>query len=154
MKKLSKEQVKQRISDFMTDMEWAFDYQNFDRTVIFKKEDHETESCACSVVNDWKYRRVTITIFPCFFDADLKIQRGYLLHEFCHTFTDKLHETLEDMLKGKLYTADQVTGTNEEATSRITQVIGALLEGRMKYARTGYAKYIEVKKPKKRKVKR
>lgn len=153
MKKLTEKQVKNRVLQFMSDMEWAFDYQNFDRCVIFKKQPH-TKDIACQVICDWEYRRVTVEVFPCFFDASPEIQRGYLLHEFCHTFTDKLCNTAVALLNGKFYTFDQIKDLNEEATSRITQIIEALLKGKMRYARDGFAKYTAEKKVIKKKSKK
>ena len=134
----------------MTNMEWAFDYQNFDRSIVFKKKNHPTNNCAASVEEDSEYRRVVVNIYPSFFEGTLEIQRGYLIHEFCHTFTHKLSDKAIILVYGKLDTHDCLTSTIEEATSRIAQIVGTLLDGRMTYARKGYSAYVKVGKKKKK----
>jgi len=145
---LSKAQVKRRITEFLKDMEWAFDFQNFLRTINFKDNDDpppedKTSGPAAYVEIDWEYQRITINIFPCFFDSSIELQRTYLLHEFCHTFSDKLYGKAINLLRGKLETSAHLTQANEECTSRITELVGRLLEGKMRYARDGYANYIK-----------
>lgn len=145
--KISKERVKKAVSQFFSDLEWIFDYQNFDRGIIFKEENFEDTAAAVDI--DSEYRRVTMKIFPSFFDHKIYDQRDILLHEFCHTFTHEVHQGALRLLNGKFESADKLASRNEEATSRITQIIGALLKGKMKYARRGYKDYIKNAEPRK-----
>lgn len=143
---LKHSKLKKKIIRFLNDMQWAFDYQNFDRVINFEKNEHPKKEVVCEVINQWEYRRVIIKIYPSFFEADAEQQRGYLLHEFCHSYTDMLYDMALDLLNGKLHTHEQIRLRNEEATSRITNVIESFLLGKMKYAKDGYARYLQPKR--------
>lgn len=143
-KKLTKAQIKKRIFRLLNDIEYLFDYQNFDRSFVFEKE--EKENTACEVVTDLEYRRVTIKIYPCFMTHSVWDQRQLLLHEFCHTYTDKIYQLAVSLLNGKYETFENFRRANEEATSRITETMEALLRGRLRYARKAYARFLDPKK--------
>lgn len=141
---MTKEAVKKRVNDFFTDMEWMFDYQNWDRSVVFKEKDDN--ELAAQVRQEDEYRRITVDIYPCFFTHSPKEQREFLLHEFCHSFSHKLYCASIDLLDGKLHTKEQLRKLNEEATSRVVQIIDALLRGKLRYAKRGYERYLAKKK--------
>lgn len=143
-KKLTQPQVKCRIEDFLCDLEWLFDYQNWDRRVVFETTDKD--SCAAEVTTDAEYRRILIKIYPAYFTHSPRDQRLFLLHEFCHSYTDRVYKMGIDLLNGKLRTNDMLNAANEEATSRITDILDALLRGKMRYARKSYARYLDAKK--------
>ena len=133
--------MQKRITDFCHEMDFLFDYQNFDRAICYCKE--QKEGIAAEVKTDIEYRRMTIHLYPSFFTHSIKDQRELLLHEFCHTFTDKIYCKAINLLNGKFETNDTLQMTNEEATSRITNVLHGLLIGRTLYAKKAYAKYLE-----------
>lgn len=143
-KKLTDLQVKKRIEFFLTDVEDMFDYGNFDRTISYPKEDKD--NCACEVITDLEYRRVNIKIYPSFFTQTARDQRQLLLHEFCHMYTDKIYQLAVSLLNGKHESFENFRRANEEATSKITETIEALLRGRLRYARKAYARYLDPKK--------
>lgn len=125
----------------MTDMEWLFDYQNFDRSIVFKTVNKD--DCACEIMTDLEYRRVTVMVYPSFFEHSLKEQRELLLHEFAHTFSDKIYHLAVNLLNGKAESFENFRRANEECTSRITNVLDGLLRGRKAYAKRGYAAYLK-----------
>ena len=141
MTQREKNKTKARIFALMTELDWLFDYKNYDRGVVFEKQDEK--HLAAKVVEDREYQRITIHIYPSFFTESLENQRDYILHEFCHTFTHSLQQIAYDLLNGKLQTEPHIHNANEEATSRITRVISALLEGKKQFARKAFAEYIK-----------
>lgn len=145
LKKPSRNKVKKAVKKFIESMVWMFDYQNFDRTILFREKDED--NLAAGVTIDKEYQRVTIFIYPCFFDNTIDSQRQYLLHEFCHTYTDILKKKASNLLNGKLETEESIRFSNEEATSRITNTLDALLQGKLGYARKAYAQFIETLSP-------
>lgn len=146
--KISKERTKKAIRRFLEDMEWMFDVQNFDKGLVFKKEDWEDKAAVVNI--DSSYRRITIEIYPCFFEASPEIQREYLLHEFSHCFTTELLKIGDLFLNGKLVTQRELQNRNEEAVCRITSVLDSLLRGKLTYAKKGYARYLSSLTPKKK----
>lgn len=154
MSKLAQARVKRAVSQFMDDLQWAFDFQNLDRRIVFDTQPFAKSKEVCARVDfDFEYRRLYVYIHPCFFENTPADQRGYLLHEFCHVFTSDLYGRSINLLNGKLESFDALTSCNETATSRITQVIGALLQGRMRYARKGYNDYVKALTPKSKSIK-
>lgn len=137
--------AKKRIQLFLEQIEWLFDYQNWDREIVYKKDVKDTGHgrLAAEVKQDSDYRRVSLFIYPGFFDHTPKEQREFLLHEFTHTFTTRLYAAAIDLSNGTLHTPEQLRKLNEEATSRITNVIHGLLDGRKTYAKEAYAKYLK-----------
>ncbi len=141
-KKLTEQQVRSRIETFMLEMESLFDFQNWDRSIVFEKIDSKNN--AAEIKQDIEYRRVTIFIFPRFFLNSLKNQREYLLHELCHTFSHKLFCAGVDLINGdRVHSYEALKAVNEEATCRVTLLIQKLLLGKRKWAGVAFAKYIK-----------
>lgn len=143
-KKLTIQQVKNRVELFLGELEFAFDYQNWDRRVVYEKEDKD--NCAAEVNTELAYRRLTVRIYPAYFTHSPRDQRLFLLHELCHSYTDKIYQLALSLLNGKFETAETLRLANEEATSRITDFIDCLLRSRMRYTRVAYARYLDPKK--------
>lgn len=142
LKKHSKDKAKKKVLKFLEDLEWMFDYNNYEKSIVFKEEDKD--EIACEVVEDWDYRRITIKVFPTFFTHSLKDQRKFLLHELCHSYSNKIYQQLHEIINhGKFISWNSVKQNNEECTSRITETISRLLEGNLRYAKRAYSDYLK-----------
>lgn len=138
--KVSHHKTKKRIQTFIEDLQWLFNVQNFERTIVYSETDQDES--AATVLIDKEYQRITITIYPCFFEYSLEQQRGYLLHELCHMIGHDLAEIASGFLEGKHANRKQIQAAEEQLTSSITMLMNGLLQGRMSYARKGYARYL------------
>lgn len=129
---------------------WMFDLQNFDKTIRFAKEDYE--DCAAHIDMGNEYRRITVVVYPCFFvDNSPDSQREMLLHELCHSVLNDLANRARNLLNGKAETVESVRFSNEQATSRISQILHRLLKGEMLYAKNAYKEFLTDAAPVKRK---
>lgn len=135
----SKKQKKQ-ILEFLEAMDWMFDLSNFDKTILFPEED-EGEKAAKFLLRE-DYQDVNITIYPRFFEEKKESQRKILLHELCHAITQESRTAMVNLSDGVLVTTSRISDINERETSRIENLLDALLQGRLKYARDAYAKYL------------
>lgn len=133
-----------RITALMSQLDFVFHVQNFDRTVVLKKEDYDNR--ACDIKTDLEYQRIEISIYPCFFENSLEDQRMYLLHEYCHVLLKPLAQVVSNLQDGKLETKEHRIFAVEQTTSAMANILAALLKGRMRYARKAYADYIDAKK--------
>lgn len=52
-----------RIKDFLQELEFLFDYQNWDRSICYC--DADRDDCAAEVKSDPAYRRITIHLGAC-----------------------------------------------------------------------------------------
>ena len=125
----------------MEQLDYLFSVNNFDRSIIFKKEDKEDVSADISI--DIPYQRLTVNIYPVFWTHSRKEQREMILHEYCHTVSRPLNDVACDLQDGKLITKTQRKEAWEEVTSRTAQLLDAQLRGRNKYARVAYEKYLK-----------
>ncbi len=137
-KKPTKAHLK-KINNFLNAMEIMFGVQTYDRTFTVKEEDRDDLAATINVQED--YRRIKICIYPCFFEASLKQQAAYLLHEFCHYLTDPLNDFSHAVMKGQFQTDEHRRIALEKSTSMVTELAGALLEGRFQSARKVYHDY-------------
>lgn len=145
---------KKRITEFIDGIQWLFNINSFDREIIIKDKDEE-ERCAEITFRE-DYQSVTIRIYPTFFKETLYSQRKILLHELCHCITIPMKCLAYDLSNGILVTEKQIKEENERSTSRIENILDGLLQGRLKYAKDAYEKFVEVDKnvQNKRKIKR
>lgn len=147
MKKKSSipKKVPKRILDLTDQLEFMFSLQNYDRVIFLKKQEGK-EGYTASIEVQEEYQRVTINIFPSFFEAPLNEQRQYLLHEFCHTISHPLLEVADNLRSGRLETPENVRIASEKTVSKTTEILHRLLRLKMGYARKAYAKYLDTKK--------
>lgn len=145
-KKKNKYPIPSRVWKLTNDLEFLFGLQNFDRE--YRRMSKDLEDRVASVKVDEKYQRITISLYPNFFKETIKQQREALLHEFCHYLTDPLYEVAHNMTEGELQTYKSVRHANELSTSRVAQLVDALLRGKKAYARKAYAQFIHT--PRKR----
>lgn len=135
------EKKKLRIIKFLEDMQWLFQVQNYERKLNIKKEDEDDKSAEITFNED--YQRITIKIFPCFFEQTLEEQRKALLHEFCHTITIPMNKLLVEYIDGKSITQETARMVHERSTSQIENILDGLLRGRFSYARKAYKDFIK-----------
>jgi hypothetical protein len=148
---LPNKEERRRLLALMEALDWMFSITNFDRTLHYMHEaDDSSPDCIAEVSVTREYQRITISIYPKFWELDAEKQRKALLHEYCHSETEPLQHQAEALRKGHLVTEKQVSEAVEEVTSRMENHLDALLRGRKKFMRDAYAAYLKKKKRKKR----
>lgn len=130
-----------RINSFLTEMQWMFGLQNYDRSFFFEEKDEKNYACKVEIEED--YQRIVIRIYPCFFDNNLENQREYLLHEFCHFLTDAISTIAYNMAMGDLETDKNRKEANEKSVSRTTNIMDKLLTGKLDFAKKAYKDYLK-----------
>lgn len=128
------------IQDFLGVFQYMFGIQNFDHEIIKEKEDYNDRMAFVTTEHD--YQRVTIRIYPLFFTKTKKEQRKALIHELCHTLIVQSKRDAYALLDGKLVTHDAIDDHNEEATSKIENIIDGLLQGRFTQEVKTYKKFL------------
>jgi hypothetical protein len=138
-------QNKKKIMHLLEQFDWMFGCQNFDRSVVFKKEDEyiDDRRRVCVINYHEDYQEMTVLIFPCFFEKNLQEQRKILLHEFVHTITIPLNRIACNLHDGVLCTPEQIRHEHERATSKIDNILNRLLIGGMTYAKKAYKDYLK-----------
>lgn len=141
--KLSKDQIKAKVREFVYEVDWFFDCPYWDRQLVWAHDPHpQDENCNAEVTINEKYQEVSIKIYPRFFKLTLKSQAETLVHELCHLIMQPSKKAGFDLLNGKLITEDRLLEINETATSKLTQRFVTLFEGKSSYLRRAYKKYI------------
>ena len=147
MKKPVKHPTKQeekKLFTLMEQLDYLFSVNNFDRHIAFKeKENPENAEVAADITIEIAYQRISIRIYPCFWEHTRKEQREFLLHEYCHTIPHPLNVLACDLREGKMVSMEQRRDALEEVTSRIALLLDAQLRSRNKYARIAYEKYLK-----------
>ncbi len=133
-----------RVHDLLDQLQWLFGFNNFDRSIILEPKDGNNLAAEIAIEED--YQRVTIHLYPTFFEHSLNDQRLFLLHEMCHGLTHDMHDIADKLRAGKVVTPEAIRHANEKSTSRIQNILHGLLQGRMRYARDAYGKYVDMKK--------
>jgi hypothetical protein len=141
-------QNEKKIMKLLEQLDWMFSIQNFERSIIFEKEEEyfNDDPVFCRVAYDEAYQRVIIYFYPHFFRTGLKKQREILLHEFVHTITIPLYRMARNLHNGQLYTPEQIRQEHEQATSKIEKLLDKLLCGGMRYAKVAYKEYLRKEK--------
>lgn len=131
-----------RVTRFLESIDWFFDLNNFDKTILFEEHDGKDDEAA-SITYDHRYRTVTIRLFPSYFSEKVLVRRKILLHELCHSITIPMQQASVNFLRGKAITEEQVFSMGEEATSKIENMLHGLLIGRYRYARDAYRNFLK-----------
>lgn len=135
---------KRRILNFLDEIDWLFAVNNWEKTISFEKENNsENRHTAATITPNEKYQRLKITIFPEFFTCSRNEQRKILLHELCHILVAPMLINTDDLFNGKVVTDDQITFAHERVTTSIENILDGLLQGRLKYAKAAYSKYLK-----------
>jgi len=139
-----------RITNFLEAMDWAFELNNFKRTLLNKElQPEDCPDLTAEVVPDMTYKELTIRLYPNFWTLPLQDQRKALLHELVHTLIQDTKMIANDLLNAKFRSLEEIKNANEKATSSITHLLDNLLIGNLKYAKKAYKDYMEIKKKKK-----
>lgn len=131
---------KKKLDALMSDFDFMFNICGYERNLIFKKES-EDESAA-SICIDVPYQRITLNIFPTFWEHTKKQQREFILHEYCHTIGHPIANLAKDLLDGVFVPKSKIIDMEEEANCKIVHLLDYQLRGMAKYTRTAYAKYL------------
>lgn len=127
--------------DFLSDMQYLFALQNYDRTVVFKTEPNEDKAASVYVEED--YQRIKISIYPCFWGNSLKNQAEYLLHEFCHYLVLPIDMVAYNALTGKMESSEHRRVALEKSVSSIANIIDSFLTGHKSLEMKIYQKYFK-----------
>lgn len=138
---------KKFINDFLTDLQWLFAIQNYERGVSFVDEDRESDkegfSTYADVLVEEDYQRIKIRIYNAFWGLSREQQCKTLLHELCHVVTWPLKEAGDCLLDGKLVTREAFRVAMERSTATIENMLHDFLRGYNKHARECYQKYLK-----------
>lgn len=150
MPKVPTKKQKKKLMALMVDLDWFFGVTNLDRTLTYMhKNDPESPDCACDVTIDRPYQRMSINIYPTFWENTENRQRDYIVHEYCHYLVQPLQEIARHLSEGRLHTKEDISQSVEQVTSSVANIITDMLSGRRKYAVIQYAKYVDKVKKKK-----
>src|SRR3990167_119852 len=136
-----------RIHDFLGDLDFMFELNNFKRTLLDKES--QPEDCpdlTAEVVPDMTYKEIILKLYPNFWTLSLQDQRRALLHELVHTLIDDTETIANDLLNTKFHSSEEIKNANEKATSSITNLLDRLLTGNLRYAKRAYRDYLGIKK--------
>lgn len=138
-KKLSENQIQNKINEFLDEMGWVFEIQHYKQYIKYSKEQRDNVGAEIAVRH--KYRDITITIYPCFFELNRTEQCKVLLHELSHIFTTPMKVNAINLLLGKFVTEDQIRYDDERLTETISDFIFNLAIGKRKYVKRAIEKY-------------
>lgn len=148
--------IQKNIIDFLEEIGWLFEINNYQKFIVFKKEDFEEEDkykylADIEVRND--YKDMLINIYPKFLKENKEQQCRTLIHELSHTFTHESKTNAINLLNGKLVIEDKIRYDNERLTETISDLIFNLAQGNRKYVNGAIKKYLKepVKTTKKKK---
>jgi hypothetical protein len=140
--------MKKQISKFLSDFDYLFGTQNFEKHI--KYADKDDEEAYADITFDEKYNRIYLCIYPKFFEQTKEEQRKTLLHELCHTITIPSQQASMDLVNGKLVTEDRIRWINERETSQIENIIDMFLTGKCDFFKKSYKEYLNEKEKRNR----
>lgn len=130
----------------MNQLDWFFGLKGYERNLIFCEKDES--SISASITTEENYQRITLKIYPCFFEETLEAQREIILHEYSHTILQTTKVLAYNLLEGNLETKKTIDYENERATSKIQHLLNSLLEGNSQYVVKAYKNVLSKKKKK------
>lgn len=140
-----KRTTEQRVKQFLYEIDWMFQLNNFDKTVTIKEHDAEEDGCnkVAKIYYESKYQRVEVEIYPIFKTYSIDKQRKVLLHELCHVIAAESKRAMMGLLSGELTPENKVTEINETEVSKIENILDMLFRGKLQYAKQAYANYLK-----------
>jgi len=144
MKHPTKKEEKQ-LQELLDSFDWFFGVKRMDRGLVYKERDEGGKSAEIRYEED--YQRITLYIYPCFWEGSRKERRKAILHEYCHIITIPSKVGMRELLDGKLITKDRIQEINERETSQIENIIDCLLQDHASYLPKSYKQYLNAKMP-------
>ena len=133
-----------RVQKFLEQIEWAFELNNYQRTLVNKEHQPEdSPDLTAEVKTDEIYKTIELTLYPNFWDYSLTVQRDALLHELVHTILIKNKNISMDLLNGVHHSPQGVKDADEKSVTHITVLLSGLLQGRFRYIKQAYLDYIK-----------
>ena len=140
-----KQKAKLRL--LMEQLDWFYGVSNQDRHIVFCKEaKQKDENTAADIIVNEKYQRLTIHIYPTFWDSTEEEQREYITHEYTHYLINPIQKIAAQLHDGRFHTVDDIVDAVEKSTSSVAIMIDALLSGHRKYMIRAYKDYLTKKK--------
>jgi hypothetical protein len=129
----------------MNAIDWMFQINGYDKDIVMKDCDESNGEGRhlAEIRTEVDYQKVTVTIWPLFKTFSLEAQRKILLHELCHVINADSRRAKIESLDGKLTHEQRCKEINEEATSKIENILDRLLTGNLKYAKKAYEDYLK-----------
>lgn len=141
------EKQKRKLANLMEQLDWFYGVSNQDRYLNYKKQnDPESPDSAADISIDEQYQRMTISIYPNFWDNTEKDQRAFMIHEYTHYLVQPLQRVARNLHSGRLHTEKDINEAVEKVTSSVTIIIDALLSGKRGYMLKAYEDFISNKK--------
>jgi len=140
----NKKQTIKKITDFLEQIDWMFELNNFDCGIkVIDIQPGGESDLTAEVITDLVYREMTIKLYPHFWEISLDLQRKALLHELTHTLLQNTKMIAMDLISGKAHNEEEVKKENEIVVSKVTHLLDCLMLGRLKYARRAYKNYLK-----------
>lgn len=117
-----------------------FGVQNMDREIRYMNDDDGDIVSYIQYEED--YQRITLKIYPVFFEKTRSTQAKCLLHEFCHTITIPVQEAAINLLNGKFHSERDIRERSEKSTSQIENILHDMFVYGMKDMKDSYSEYI------------
>lgn len=130
-----------KIIELLEKFDWMFQTTYHDKKISIMKEDEDGKMAEIVYVQE--YQQIEVRVYPLFFKHSKGEQRKALLHEMCHVINAPSKRISSELLEGKLITPEQIRMANEEATSKIENLLDRLLTGGLGYAKQAYKKYLQ-----------
>lgn len=149
--KVPTKKQRRRLAALMEQLDWFYGVSNQERNIHYAKQQNaENPDCTADIVIDEAYQRMTITIYPSFWDSTPENQREYITHEYTHYLIQPIQKIARALQHGRLHTAQDVEDAVEKATSSVAIMVDALLSGHRRYMLKAYKDYLAVPKKKKK----
>lgn len=139
------EQTKKKVEEFLKTFDFLFGVQYYEKSITYSDQ---KQNVFADIIVDREYQRINITIYPKFFQQSLQEQRQTLIHELCHTITEDLSDIGESLLAGRLKTKEDLRVANEEATSKIANLLDRFLQDKFDFAKKAYKNYANIRQNK------
>lgn len=139
---------KKDLLNLMSDLDFLFGINAKNRELRYKDSDKKVNdiSTICEILVEEDYNRVTIYIYPIFWDKDQKERASSIIHEYCHILVNPLHDVAQNLIDGKLETWEHKRVAWEKSVCSIEYLITGFLSGKFKWAKKSFNSYLKSSK--------